>query len=126
MICNALDYHNDMRDESEQIGLTVIGDFCQLPPVAEKEEGFAFETKHWKRFEDNTTILTEIKRQTDIEFVEALRHVRRGNGADAVEFFKPYMERLVDVDFDGTTVMAKNIEVDRFNSCQSGRRFPRF
>ena len=124
IICQALDFMNEGKDPERQIGLTLIGDFCQLPPVTrrgERDEGFAFEAKRWDRFDNDTTILTEIKRQGDHDFIEALRHVRRGEGAEAVEFFKPHMEKLIDVDFDGTTVMAKNNEVDKFNELRLSR-----
>lgn len=115
LICKGLDYLNEQKNYQNPIGLTLIGDFCQLPPVAEKEEGFAFEARFWDRFEADTTILTEIKRQADPAFVEALRRVRRGEGGEAVGFFKPRMEKYIDVEFEGTTIMAKNLEVDRFN-----------
>ena len=133
VICKGIDYFNEEGqgfDSGEPMGLTLIGDFCQLPPVAEKEEGFAFEAKCWDRFAENTTILTEIKRQTDLEFIEALRAVRCGKGAEAVEFFKPYMDNRIDIDYEGSTIMSKNLEVDRFNERRLSRlsdgdmRFP--
>lgn len=132
VICQGIDYLNEKRgfDAGQPLGMTLIGDFCQLPPIDELDEGFAFEAKRWDRFENNTTILTEIKRQTDLEFVKALRSVRRGEGAEAVEFFKPYMNNRLDIDFEGTTIMSKNIEVDRFNERRLDRlntdwvRFP--
>lgn len=133
IICKGLDAVNQGQDDP--IGLTLIGDFCQLPPIEPRgmpREGFAFEAKHWDRFAENTTLLTEIKRQTDIEFVQALRAVRRGEGAEAVEFFEPFMNTSLDIDFDGTTIMAKNMEVDRFNELRLDRlntewvRFPSY
>lgn len=132
IICKALDYLNETHGFNEPMGLTLIGDFCQLPPVDERREGFVFQAKHWDRFEPAITILTEIKRQTDVEFIEALRHVRRGDGGSALDFFAPQIERRLDIDFEGTTIMAKNIEVDRFNDLRLNRlekdwvRFPSF
>lgn len=133
IICKGLDFLNHGR--KDPMGLTLIGDFCQLPPIEPRgmpREGFAFEAKSWDRFAENTTLLTEIKRQTDIEFVQALRAVRRGEGAEAVEFFQPFMDTTVDIDFEGTTIMAKNLEVDRFNELRLDRldtewvRFPSY
>ena len=133
IICKGLDAVNQGQDSP--IGLTLIGDFCQLPPIEKRgmpREGFAFEAKHWDRFAENTTMLTEIKRQTDIDFVQALRAVRRGDGKAAVEFFEPFMDTRIDVDFEGTSIMAKNVEVDRFNELRLDRlntewvRFPSY
>jgi len=130
LICKGLDYANDRSNYQSPIGLTLVGDFLQLPPVEEKAEGFAFEATHWDRFESDTTILTEIKRQADPAFIEALHAVRKGDGASAVDFFRPHMKKHLDVDFEGTTIMAKNLEVDRFNELRLERlktpwiRFP--
>jgi len=130
IIVNAIDRLNELHGYDPAIRLTILGDFCQLPPVAEKEEGFAFEAKCWDRFEDNKIIMTEIKRQADKEFINALRAVRRGAGPDAVDFFSPYIAQMVDVDFQGTTIFGYNREVDRFNKLRLDRldtewvRFP--
>ena len=132
VICKGIDYLNNTRgfDNNDPFGLTLIGDFCQLPPVSERVEGFAFEGDSWSRFDENKLILTEIKRQTDLEFVEALRLVRRGEGKAAIEFFEPFMSKRLDIEFEGTTIMSKNVEVDRFNERRLSRltsnkvRFP--
>jgi ATP-dependent exoDNAse (exonuclease V) alpha subunit len=134
VICMGIDYLNEQRgfDAGEPMGLVLIGDFCQLPPVEELKEGFAFEADRWERFAENTTILHEIKRQTDVDFVEALQKVRSGNGQEAVEFFKPFMNNRLDIEFEGTTIMSKNLEVNRFNERRLSRldtdsvRFPSY
>lgn len=74
--------------------------------------------------------MTEIKRQADQTFINALRSVRRGVGSEAVDFFAPYITRMVDIDFQGTTIFGYNREVDRFNKLRLARldtdwvRFP--
>ena len=129
IICRAIDRINRYSYDAP-IRLTIVGDFLQLPPVAQATEGFAFEGECWPRFEENTTILTEIKRQADAKFIEALRAVRRGDGEEAVEFFSDYMTPVIDVDFEGQTIFGYNNEVDRFNKLRLARldtqivRFP--
>lgn len=130
IICNGIDRINRWSNHDPTMKLTIIGDFCQLPPVAEPTEGFAFEGACWDRFDDNKLIMTEIKRQADQTFISALRSVRRGAGHEAVGFFAPYITQMVDVDFQGTTIFGYNREVDRFNKLRLARldtewvRFP--
>jgi ATP-dependent exoDNAse (exonuclease V) alpha subunit len=95
------------------MGLTLVGDFCQLPPIKAK---FPFEVEEvWERFEKNITKLTKIRRQTDLDFIEALQAVRRGDAKTALEYFETKLERTTVRDYDGPTILAKNAEVDRFN-----------
>lgn len=100
---------------AKPLGLVLTGDFCQLPPVKAR---FAFEAECWPRFEANTIKLTKCWRQTDGVFLDALAEMRQGNGAAAVEHLAadglPYFDNTL-TDFDGTTIMAKNDEVERFN-----------
>ncbi len=96
----------------EPLGLTVSGDFCQLCPVKGK---FAFESEEWEEYEKAMLLLTEVRRQSDRDFLLALNHVRRGDGEKAIEFFRPLLNQKLDDHFQGTTVFAKNLEVDRFN-----------
>ncbi len=99
-------------DPKRQLGMTLVGDFCQLPPV---KAPFAFEADCWPHFEENLTTLTEIRRQADKDFIEALQAARRGDGAKAVEYFRDSLHQIKEENFDGPTVLAKNDEVDRYN-----------
>ncbi len=112
ILCKAIDIHNKTRRDSP-LSLTLSGDFAQLPPI---KEPFAFESKVWHEFEKNVLKLTEIRRQTDLDFVEALQNVRQGRPTKALEFFEPYMHKMTDSMFMGTTIKGKNIEVDHFNN----------
>ena len=97
----------------DQFGLTLCGDFGQLPPV---KAAFAFSSPHWPRFEANALHLTTIRRQSDRGFIEALHAVRRGEITDeTIETLRPAMTLSLDDHFDGTTLVAKNDEVDRLN-----------
>lgn len=101
-------------DGTGGLGLTVVGDFCQLPPV---KAPFAFESTEWARFDEPgaTITLTEIRRQADPTFIEALRQARQGHGHRAIEVFGPGLQRITDDQFDGPTLLAKNDAVDRYN-----------
>lgn len=107
-----------------EIGLTLVGDFLQLPPIGERpEQGrrqepakFAFESRAWEtHFAPNILRLTKIHRQADAQFLAGLAALRRGTDLEALEVFRPCFARSLDQAFDGTTVFAKNQEVDRFN-----------
>lgn len=119
---DALDVIVDIFDEVNEglqqarrppIGLTLCGDFAQLPPV---KAPFAFEARCWSRFEENRLQLTKIHRQADRDFVEALQAVRRGDSRRALEFFSGRFVERLDDDFRGSTVKSKNDEVDRYNA----------
>jgi ATP-dependent DNA helicase PIF1 len=109
ILCAALD---ELKEAHVHMGLTLVGDFCQLPPI---KATFAFETEVWPRFRENMTILKDIRRQTDLEFIGALQAVRRGDRLKAVEYFGDKLERVTDPDYPGPTILAKNLEVERFN-----------
>lgn len=104
----------DDSDEAPQMGLTLVGDFAQLSPV---KAPFAFESPEWSRFAEPgcTKILTEIRRQADPAFIQALRDARVGRGLAALEFFAPSLQRQTDDAFEGPTLLAKNDSVDRYN-----------
>lgn len=120
------------RPEPAMMGIVLVGDFGQLPPVPDSVEEkdpqtgekkwkklpvqFAFDSPEWELFAEHTTVLTRIYRQEAIDFVSALHAVRAGRIMDALKFFTP--DRFVPVQddtFDGTTIYAKNDQVDRYN-----------
>jgi hypothetical protein len=112
---NGRDYFQDERTQhitSDPLGLTLVGDFAQLPPV---KAIYAFESAEWGRFVDTTHTLTEIRRQADPQFIQALRDARRGDGRKAIEFFRDRLIEKTDDSFEGTTLFAKNDAVDRYN-----------
>lgn len=106
------------HDTPPSMGLTLVGDFCQLSPV---KAAYAFESPEWEKYMANVTTLTEIKRQGDRDFVEALRAARRGDGARAVEYFAPLLQEQTDDTFNGPTIFAKNDAVDRYNQIRFDR-----
>jgi hypothetical protein len=96
------------------MGLTLVGDFLQLSPV---KATYAFESPEWGRFADTTITLTEIKRQSDADFIQMLRHARAGHGEWVAEYFadRHAIQNETDDRFDGPTIVAKNESVDRYN-----------
>lgn len=115
ILCRAIDNVNqDRREEAgdPEVGLVIVGDFAQLSPV---KAPYAFESAEWDRFAKATYGLTTIRRQADRAFIEALQAVRRGDAERALQFFGPRLEATTHPRFDGTTILAKNEGVEKFN-----------
>jgi len=113
ILSRALDNVNqDRGGDDAELGLILIGDFAQLPPV---KAPFAFESAEWGRYAEATYGLTTIRRQAERDFIEALQAVRRGDAKKALEFFGDRLEQLTHPHFDGTTILAKNDAVDKYN-----------
>ena len=97
------------------MGLVLTGDFMQLPPV--KAE-WAFKADCWPEFDKHTTRLTKCWRQSDQRFLEAINLIRRGDGVGGARLLKDIGVQFAmsaDQSFDGTTIIAKNDQVDRYN-----------
>lgn len=114
---------DELNERLEQQGdhpvsITLTGDFCQLPPV---KAIFAFEVEQWARYAESTTKLTEIRRQADKDFIQALGFTRAGLPSKAVPFFAPMMRETTDPNFQGTTLFSKNDEVDRYNLLRASK-----
>lgn len=113
-------WDDDEDAEPPAMGLTLVGDFAQLPPV---KATFAFESPEWPRFaeEGHTITLTEIRRQSDQGFIQMLRQARVGNGLAVLEYLRGSLQRTTDDTFEGPTLFAKNDAVDRYNWIRLGR-----
>jgi ATP-dependent DNA helicase PIF1 len=106
---------NANAEMDNPLGIVLTGDFCQLPPV---KADWAFKADCWKHFEKNITRLTEVKRQSDPTFLEAVNAVRSGDGQRAVLYLKKAGVEFATaniINFDGTTILPKNDAVDRYN-----------
>lgn len=118
---------NRYTDVQTPLGLTMIADFAQLPPVKAK---WAFEAGCWPEFQKNTTRLTKVWRQDGGDFLDALNLTRRGEGAQAAALLASAgatFNTSLDTEFDGTTILPRNDQVGRFNAMAldrvSGKRF---
>uniref|UniRef100_A0A6C0DS44 Uracil-DNA glycosylase n=1 Tax=viral metagenome TaxID=1070528 RepID=A0A6C0DS44_9ZZZZ len=70
------------------LGLVLVGDFCQLPPVSKDFGGdmrFLFESDLWSSSVDVACVLTEIWRQKDPVYQQILGEVRMGALSEASE-----------------------------------------
>jgi ATP-dependent DNA helicase PIF1 len=68
--------------------------------------------------EGNITRLTKVWRQSDPAFLDALNHARRGDGTLAAASLRDCgvdFQTAADIRYKGTTIVARNDEVDRFN-----------
>lgn len=109
----AAEVDDDDPQSGDEIGLTLIGDFCQLPPV---KAPFAFESPSWSQYAAHRWTLTEVHRTKDPAYIAAVQAVRRGDWATALSFFGPRLVAQTDLHFDGPTILAKNADVDRLNN----------
>lgn len=97
------------------LGLVLVGDLCQLPPIKAR---WIFEAECWPEFDAGTERLEKNWRQGDEQFLRSINHLRAGEGdagAAALRATATEFSSALDLHFPGTTIMAKNDEVDRFN-----------
>lgn len=117
ILYQAIKQVNEMLDQMGKppLGIYLTGDFCQLPPVKAK---WAFEAECWPSFEIATERLVKVWRQEDVKFLEAVNHIRAGRGmvgATMLSQMGVEFAKSSSIDFQGTTIMAKNEAVDQFN-----------
>jgi hypothetical protein len=105
-------YFGDPDADNKQLGLTLVGDFLQLPPV---QGDYAFLSPEWHHFTPGIERLTEIRRQGNADFIEALRACRAEQPDLVCAYFADKIQRFQDSNFQGTTIVAKNAQVDRLN-----------
>ena len=97
------------------MGLVLVGDLCQLPPIKAR---WLFEAECWSEFDSGTERLEKNWRQGDGDFLAAINCLRAGDGVGGAELLRSTATEFssaLDLHFPGTTIMAKNDEVDRFN-----------
>jgi ATP-dependent DNA helicase PIF1 len=113
------------RKEEPFGGLQVIcvGDFFQLPPIADKESGarpqFCFESSAWRLANPIVCYLSEQHRQDDTAFLSTLGAIRRGELEDHV--FEYLGERGVapgDHPADIPQLFTHNVDVDTRNKAE--------
>ncbi len=124
----SVNYFGD-KAPSHEIGLTLVGDFLQLPPIGTRDKKkkdhtaglYAFQSPEWHYFDAGIETLTEIRRQGNEPFIAALRACRAEQADQVCEYFRPFLSMRQDMDFDGTTIVAKNAAVDRMNQIRLDR-----
>jgi len=116
ILYRAVEEANRYVDVPVPMGIHIIGDLAQLPPV---KAPWVFTAACWERFRENTETLTKVWRQGDTDFLEALNMVRRGLGAEAAVMLGALgarFETALDTEFDGTTILPRNDQVSRYNA----------
>jgi ATP-dependent DNA helicase PIF1 len=111
--------HPELRDR--QLGILLVGDLAQLPPV---KGPWCFTADCWQHFADNTERLTKVWRQDGGPFLDALNLLRAGDGRGAAVFLSDAgacWHTQLDNEFDGTTILPKNDMVNRYNSLALAR-----
>lgn len=102
--------------QTRPLGIMLVGDFAQLPPV--KGE-WAFKASCWPEFASNTIRMDKVWRQDEGPFLDALNAARMGNGGLCAEILTAAGMRWNTarvVEFDGTTILCKNDMVSRHNA----------
>lgn len=114
LIMNAVDEINS-DGTGKQLGVWLSGDLCQLPPVNMR---YVFKSDYWYPFQENTIKLTKVWRQDNVKFMEGVNLVRANKGIEAMEVFKSCgvnFVNKVDDNFEGTTLIPNNNDVDAYN-----------
>lgn len=106
---------NRFKDVEDPLEIMLVGDLAQLPPVSGL---WCFDAECWEKFAGNTTRLEHVWRQDGGLFLDALNHLRAGDGTAAVAALdglgvKWHSARFSD--FDGTTILPVNEQVSRYN-----------
>jgi ATP-dependent DNA helicase PIF1 len=106
---------NAYKTSKNQLGIILVGDLAQLPPI---NEPWIFNAECWPSFDKNTTKLEKNWRQTDDRFLSALNAVRSGDGGGGLDWLQNCgitLQSATKVGLDGTTILSRNQDVDRFN-----------
>ena len=99
--------------------LIAVGDFLQLPPVIMREENmllnYAFQTEAWEKAKFTIAMLTEVKRQSDLEFIETLNKFRVGYvDKDAIDMMRS--RENVKQEHNPIMLMSKIKKVQTYNN----------
>jgi ATP-dependent DNA helicase PIF1 len=116
LLYRAVQEANRYADVTNPLGILLVGDLAQLPPVRGR---WCFEADSWDRFAANTTRLDKVWRQDTGPFLAALNMVRAGHGHSAAEVLTTagaQWHTAIDTEYDGTTILPKNAMVSRYNA----------
>lgn len=123
-ILDYLEFHfRAVRGDRRPFGgiqIVAVGDFLQLPPVAKSGKyDWAFLAPSWAKAQFLPAYLTQIHRQDEPLFVEALNNFREGKISRAVadtlaSRVKMFVDRKV------VRLMTHNAQVDKWNAYQIG------
>lgn len=114
ILYRAVSEANERADVRHPLGIVLTGDMMQLPPIHAQ---WVFDAECWPKFEAATIRLTKNWRQGDGEFLDALNHLRAGQGQEAASILSRIcrFNQRTEAEFDGTVIVGKNVDVDRYN-----------
>ena len=114
ILYRAVSEANERADVRHPLGIVLTGDMMQLPPIHAQ---WVFDAECWPKFEAATIRLTKNWRQGDGEFLDALNHLRAGRGQEAATILSHIcrFNQRTEAEFDGTVIVGKNVDVDRYN-----------
>jgi ATP-dependent DNA helicase PIF1 len=102
--------------------IVFVGDFFQLPPVAETAK-FAFQCNLWKNVVEKTVYLKTIHRQRDPVFQQILLEARQGELSD--ESYETLLTRkglsLKGLEIRPTLLFTRNADVNAINAKELGK-----
>ena len=121
-IMDYLDFHfRTIRKVDRAFGgiqMIMVGDFLQLPPVAKDGKyDWAFMCASWKRADFAPAYLTEIHRQKEPLFTDALNNFREGRiSKEVADILSTRVKNFVDRRV--VRLMTHNVQVDKWNNYQ--------
>ena len=114
------------KQKGSRIRLIVVGDFLQLPPVVTKNDqkylkkfnldtsGWCFACKEWNEAHFMPLELTEIKRQSEKEYIEQLCRLREGDSSTA-DWFDRFVGNDISENGNNIYICGTNAEAERIN-----------
>lgn len=121
ILFRAMEEVNRYADVPTPMGIHILGDMGQLPPV---KAPWVFTAGCWERFQANTETLTRVWRQDGGRFLDALNLIRVGAGAEGACVLAEAgarFETQLDTEFEGTTILPRNDQVGRYNALALAR-----
>jgi ATP-dependent exoDNAse (exonuclease V) alpha subunit len=101
--------------------VVLVGDFFQLPPIAEKGEAvqYVFESAAWQRLQPKVCYLHEQYRQEDETFLQLLQALRQGKINES--HYDTLQNQIIQGDEVPDTITklyAHNMDVDKINQAE--------
>ncbi|OQW67516.1 MAG: hypothetical protein BVN35_20190 [Proteobacteria bacterium ST_bin11] len=101
--------------------IVVFGDFLQLPPVEKDKTKTAercFQSPAWKYIAPHTCYLKTAVRQTDEDFINCLREIRKGDLSDLSisKLEAKIFQSSIPPEYVKTSIFSHNAAVDRENT----------
>lgn len=110
----------EVRDSEQAFGgiqLVVLGDFFQLPPVSkDKKVEFCFSSESWQEADFKIFELSEIFRQSDMQFIQLLNNIRHAAvNDDDIALLNNRQNVTLPDDIIPTILVTHNYQADKIN-----------